>query len=166
MKYSPKLLSAALSCSVIGFSNVCLADEASVRKELTAAYAQISKALTTGDIITFEKFLSSDYTGKSLGGKNRNRKEVLAGIKETMKRVPPNAKLSISIDKLTLKGNKAVTMVSLGTSNISEDGQGNSHIQQMIQKDRQSWSKSGGSWKLKHSDILSQKMTLDGKTVK
>jgi hypothetical protein len=91
-------------------------------------------------------------------------------MKQAMAQTQSLDDAKIAIEKLTVKGNIAtsVSTMSLTMTMMDSTGEmgpkGKAHKMSMTERSRETWVKTSGGWKAKHSeDLPGGKMLLDGK---
>ncbi len=146
------------------------ADEASVRRELEALYAQEARLLKQGERYESKRFLldhtTSDYRLKMESGKMVDREDAAANLEEGLMAAARFTGQEFRILKLTVKGDEAVVLYKDRTTAIIGDAQGNEHKLVNMSNTRDTWVKTPDGWKTRLTEILSSKTLVDGKEIK
>ena len=150
----------SISCLAAGLT--CRAEDAAIRKALTANYAAISTAFQKHDGKTIGSYLTPDFSAVNKKGQTTNRDQVLAGFEKQMSSIK-NSLWVRTIETVTQAGNDAIVIVKGRLTGSLTDAEGAAHQMDFNAKAKDTWTKSGKAWKLKHTQILEAKMMLDGK---
>ena len=136
------------------------AEGPSVRKQLTANYAAVTRALARHDIAGVSELLAYDYRAIGPNGDSVDRQHVLSDFSRQM-----NAMNHITwprtIKSLSVKGPSALAVVDghLSAITVSKPP----HRLELIATTQDSWVRSSAGWRLKSSRLVRSKMLLDGK---
>lgn len=156
------ILGTLLCVSFFGIAGQARADDASVRKSLTANYLKISEAFRKNDIAAIANLMTPDYVAVQPKGKKLSHDEVLTSLSR-QRQVLVNVDWQRKIGKLTVKGNEAVATIQSRMAGIMADPNGKHHNILMMSSSKDTWVKAGAGWKLKSYQFLTGAMALDGK---
>lgn len=158
IRWSIALAAAAMVCSMPG-----RADDAAVKSAIQAKYNAFGKAFIAKDADTISKLAAPGFTTKSEKGKVSDAKESLEGIKKQMKQVPPGATAVCTVDKVAMKGGKALVEATETINTKMMGGDNINHTISMRRTTQDTWVKVAGDWKVLQLVEKSQKILMDGK---
>jgi hypothetical protein len=144
------------------------ADDAAVRKELTALFSRFAAAFKKKDVKTALSFFAPEYSAKEMG-RTVTRADVEKQMNQAMANLKSIESLSWDIQKLTVKGNTATveareTMNATVVDNLGNLGpKGQTHKIGDVERTRDVFVKTPQGWLLKQSETLSAQVTIDGK---
>jgi hypothetical protein len=154
----------------IGGQGPARADDAAVKKELTALFARFAAAFKKKDAKTALSFFAPEYTAKE-GNRTVNRAQVETQTTEAMQRLKSIDTLTWDIQRLTVKGNQATTeaLETLVATVVDVAGnmgpKGRIHKLKDVERTRDVFVKTPSGWLLKHSETLSARITVDGRSL-
>lgn len=153
-------------------SGLALADEANVRKEITATFDKSVDHFKNKDIKGFMSMFAPGYTSKSVEGRTQTLADTETEMKQAMDATKSVDGASIKIERLRMVGYGAevVSTMKLTMHVVDKDGgmggkPGRIHVMGIEERSKETWIKdSSGQWKLKNSvSLAGAKTTLDGK---
>lgn len=143
-------------------SSLAHADEKAVKSILIANYAKFAAAFQKNDIEAMSNMLTQDYTTIQSDGNKIDRATVIAIFRQQRKSLLSTT-MNSKIDKLTVQGSKAIVIVHIRTAGVISDAQGQHHTLVANAVSRDTWVKTGSSWKLKSNEARKATAIMDGK---
>ena len=157
------VLSLSLIALVAGSS---LANDVSVKKEIQARYAFISKAFCAKDKATFESAFASDFTASAPGRPKISRQQFFTDFESQMK-VLNGVKWVQTIKSLKVEGNIAHVIIDSEMSALVPGKDGKKSVFKLNATDTKAdWVKSPQGWMVKSSGTGKLKMSIDGQRLK
>ena len=139
----------------------CFANDASVKKELQARYAFISKAFSTKDQKSFESVFTNDFWAKAPERPKITRHQFFTDFESQMK-VLNSVKWSQTITGLKVEGNVAhVVIDSEMSAQVPGKGGKKSTFKLSSTGTKSDWVKSPKGWMIKYSESGKVKMSID-----
>lgn len=164
-----RYVAAAVAALICG-TTIARADDAAVKKELTALFGKFAAAFKKKDVKTALSFFAPDYTAKE-GGRTVTRAQVEAQMNLAMANLKSVDKLTWDIQKLAVKGNVATVeaLEMMSATVVDTLGQmgpkGQTHKLKDVERTRDRFVKTPKGWLLKSSQTLSAEITVDGRKV-
>lgn len=150
-----------LSCAVMAQDNA-------LRKDFEALYAKRDKAFKAKDAHFINSLLAEDYTSKDKDGNVSNRAQTveknnssIAAIKEVI-----SVATKIESARQGKDGSEAVVETSDAVKLSFTGADGQPHLYDGAEKLRETWVRAEAGWKLKYTELLESKATIDGKPMK
>ena len=150
-----------LTCAVMAQDNA-------LRKDFEALYTKRDKAFKGKDADFINSLLAEDYTSKDNDGKLMNRAQTVeknnsafAAIKEVISVVTKIESVRQGKD-----GSEAVVETSDAVKLSFTGADGQPHLYDGAEKLRETWVLAEAGWKLKYTELLESKATIDGKPMK
>jgi len=150
-----------------GFVTVAKADDAAVKKAITAQYAKITQGYKTKTLKSILDVTTSDFTLKTQTGQIVTRQQLEDLFSQLTSFFQKVSEYSFKLNKLTVKGSEATVEVKSTLSGVVVDMQqkGKTHTLDSITDYRDLWVSAGGVWKRKRSEIVKTTTKIDGKDV-
>jgi ketosteroid isomerase-like protein len=161
----------ALVFAAILLAKGALAATDTNRAAFTDIYTKVSKALKEKDmkekdmntIISYE---TEDYTSKSLSGETENRDQTNEKLKQGFSVFKKISSFDEEIVEAKFENDTATIVVSETMKATIADPEGKDHTVNGLTKSRDIWVKKDGKWKIKSSEMIEDKSTLDGIAVR
>ncbi len=119
-----------------------------IRKDLKANYAKIVKGFKKNDPAVWEGFLIPDFKLKLFSGSVQDRLWVVNYVRNNAKAFKV-VKLSMVIKELKIEGDDVTAVVEQKSSRTFNDVHGKTHRLDVGALQRETWTRTTGSWKLK-----------------
>jgi ketosteroid isomerase-like protein len=152
----------AAAC-LLASSAVARADDAAVKKALQANYDAFNKAFVAKDANAVAKMAAPGFTSKGPDGKVKTAEQSLAGIKMQMFMAPRGSKVTTTITKLSVKGDKATADSALILTATVTETDKKEHKLFVRANSRDTWTKIGNDWKILLREEQAQVIMRDGK---
>jgi hypothetical protein len=162
MKISAFAVLTALAATAVGAAD----SPDAVRKELRKRYDLAAAAFKRQDVEGIMKLTSSDLTSRRPNGQTWNRNQLQVYMNIVVGSLKTVDKASFTIKKVTLSGDEAVAIVDHVTAGTLNGGQGKPRKIIDRSTDRDVWVKTDEGWKIKFTECLKEKATIDGKPIK
>lgn len=152
-----------LSAATVLLSAAAAADDKSARKEVDAAYRKLEAAIKAKNIDGVLKLSTLDFTMKQPGKKPQNAEQVKAAMMQEFAMAKSVDEVKMTVTKFTVTGYtaEATTSGKMSLSMYGQQGKTNKLVDLSTTKD--TWVKGADGWKIKSVDVITDKMTLDGK---
>jgi ketosteroid isomerase-like protein len=161
-----RLIGALALFVALGAVVTARADDAEVQKALQANYDRMSKALREKDLKTLIGFYAPDYQSKGIDGETTDRAAgVEARLKGLMEAIKSLKTVTAKIDKITVKGDEATVAITQTLVGTVAGADGNDHALDLQLSGRATWIKTADGWRLKRTEALREKGTIDGNAV-
>lgn len=144
------------------------ADNAAVKRELTALFVKFSIAFKKKDVKTALSFFSSDYIATE-SGKKITRAQVESQMTLALANLKSVDTLTWDIEKISVKGGQATTeaLETLSATVVDTVGtlgkKGETHRLKDVERTRDVFVKTPKGWLLKRSDTLFANISIDGR---
>lgn len=140
--------------------------QADTKADLQKRYNELAVAVKKKDVTTCLGMLSADYTDVDPTGKKQTRKEFEKMVREQFKAPITVETFVIKVNKVTPKGSDfiAENSTKMTLTFMNPQTKKKSTVEQSSTA-KDVWTKSGSRWLLKQSTTLTQKRTLDGKSI-
>ena len=160
-----RLIGLITLCIVGNFGTAKADDTANIKKAIQTIYAKVAAAAAKKDVKGMMAHLAPDYEEATLDGVTFKVATIKAKWEHAIQSVK-TMKISTTITKLTLSGNKA-TVLNKATINMVGISPRNDKDVILISEatSEEQWEKKGGIWLEKRSKNLTLKQTRDGKEV-
>ena len=170
-KHSPSFLAAMLALTAITAAGVRAEDPAAVRREIEAGYARISAAFKRQDAAAMLALATPDFQVRTPTGRTLNREAARQNLQNNLDTIRAIRENRYHVHKVTVQSNGAVVHVTerYAVSFLDSRGEfgavGKTHEVAGTTTYRDTWVKQdgGGAWRLRRSEILGMKLTLDGR---
>jgi Domain of unknown function (DUF4440) len=149
-----------------------LADDAAVRKELEARYAELAQALKAKDRTLLQQFAEQattpDFVSKGPRG-TQTRQQMIDQLKDAKQPWEPSRVVHLTITKLTVEGDQAIALIDYHNEGTVSDprftGDASRKPHMLVERGtgRDTWAKTDTGWKAKLHEELTAAYTLDGK---
>jgi ketosteroid isomerase-like protein len=136
------------------------------RTALADIYKTLSKALKEKDMATIISYETDDYTSKSLSGETKNREQTNENLKQGFSIFKKISSFEEEIIEAKFENDTATIVVSEKMTATLSDPEGKDHTLNGLTKSRDIWAKKDGKWKIKSSEMIEDKSTLDGQAVR
>jgi hypothetical protein len=166
------LIVSVLVASVAGLLTPVLADDAAVRRELEARYAELAQALKAKDSTALQQFAerwtTPDFVSNGPRG-TQTRQQMLDQLKDAKEPWEPSSVVHLTITKLTVEGDRAIALIeyhgegTVKNPRFTGDASGKPHTLVERGTGRDTWVKTDMGWKGKLHEELSATYMLDGK---
>lgn len=158
---TPLLALAAILC--IAASS---ADSRSVRAELQKQYDVAAAAFLRRDVAGIMKVTSPDLTSRRPDGHVWNRKQLQVYMNLTVGALKTIDSARFRVRKIESRDGEVVALVDHTVSGILGDASGKPRRIVDVSTDRDIWVKTPDGWRLKFTECVKEKVTLDGKPVR
>jgi ketosteroid isomerase-like protein len=153
---------------ILAFSILSSTVKADDKKEIEQGYKKLVTALKAKSLEGVMAVGTSDFSMKA-PGINMNTEQVKMQLKQTFAMMKSTPKVTMSIDKMSIKGKTAevrstgnMTMEIVdATGNMGAKGQ--KHIMSDMAVSKDTWVKTDKGWRMKVTESITEKTTLDGK---
>jgi ketosteroid isomerase-like protein len=156
----------ALVFAAILLAKGALAATDTNRTAFTDIYKKVSKALKEKDMNTIISYETEDYTSKSLSGETENRDQTNEKLKQGFSVFKKISSFDEEIVEAKFENDTATIVVSETMKATIADPEGKDHTVNGLTKSRDIWVKKDGKWKIKSSEMIEDKSTLDGIAVR
>ncbi len=156
---------ASVSLGVLLFSYAAMAQDSALRKTFEAIYAKRDQSLRVKDADAINAFLSYDYTEKGLNGDIRNRAQVIGETNAVIRAIEgaPSYVSQLETVRQGANQNEAIVEFSDFMKGTVKLPDGVLHTFETKGRARDTWVRTGGSWKLKYHEVLEGSGLVDGK---
>ena len=137
-------------------------DAAAVRKQIEAAYARSDKAVKTRDVSHLMDDATPDMTSKTEGRVIKGT-DLINVMKQQLAMFKSIDEVSSKITSFKVNGGTAVVNAESTLVGTLVGPDQKPHKLRSVSKDRDTWVKTPKGWKVKLTETLGQKNTLDGK---
>lgn len=145
------------------------ADDPAARREIEAAYARISASFKRQDAAGMMAFATGDFKVRTPGGRVLNRQQAQDNVQLNLDTIRSVTENRYTLGKLTWKGNDAIVPVTERFAVTYKDTRGEFGAVGKLHKVagtttyRDVWTKQGGTWKLRLSEMRAIRLTIDGR---
>lgn len=152
------------TCTILALGALALPTfaAADVKSEVVAAYNDATKKFAKKDFDGLFKTCTPDVTFKMADGKTYNATQSKTMMKQQLAPMK-NIKIAAKVDSFSSKGNTATFTATETTDAIMAGSDKKSHKFHMVGKYKYTVVKSGGAWKLKTLETLTEAPMKDGK---
>jgi ketosteroid isomerase-like protein len=141
------------------------ADDDAIRKELDGCYAAMTKAFQQKDSKAYLAYMTDKYEVHQPNGRVLGRDVLDEALKKQIE-VTSSATWDHEITKLSVDGDEAVADVTAKYLGKTKGAQDKEISLGFETTSRETWTKTSAGWRLKRVDVLTNKVTVDGKPVK
>jgi hypothetical protein len=160
---------AVIPIVTVSASAAATLDAQTVRKELTALYAQYGRLLKEDHRYPLKQFFlkhtTEDFILKQ-DGQQLTREETAERLEEGPMALARFTGHDLKITSLAVKGNEAVVVFKDRVTAVVADPQERQHKLVSTSTTRETWVKSPEGWMTRLSEVLASKTYLNGKEVK
>jgi len=156
---------AAVFALIFLFSGSVLAQESALRQTFQKLYDERDRAFMRKDAPAMAAQFADDFTSKDQDGSIKSRAEVvqLATTVTSWLNGLPIAATMIESIKQSNSGNTAILEVSERAAFTMTPPDGQRRALEMKGRSRDTWVRTGGTWKVKLHEVLEQTTLIDGK---
>lgn len=133
------------------------------KRDIETAYAKMAAAAHVRDASAAGKFLDEEFITQ-VQGRWLSRAQFERFERESFKRLK-SVEASPQVKTITMQGGKAIVRCTESLSATLPGAKGSSHRLQIVEDREDVWIQRKGKWRLKMSQTLSEKATLDKKNV-
>ncbi len=135
------------------------------KRAINVKYQNWVKAYQNADINPIVRELTSDFTAVLPGKRVVKRAEFVASARQVFNNILRTNSASARITGIKVQKNQAVVTVAQKLDLVlSINNDSNYYKESGVYRD--TWVKSAGQWKIKRSEFVSGKVTLNGKPIK
>ncbi len=134
-----------------------------MRKELESRYAEFVQAYLRKDVQALPNYMTSDFQARQREGGTANRQETIATLQRAFGSVNQVRKSNVTVEKVSLRGNDATTTARVQFDGTITDRNGKGHALVADNQYRDTWTRTADGWKIRRSEPLRLRVTLDGK---
>jgi ketosteroid isomerase-like protein len=141
--------------SIAAGSAGVVADEATNKKELQAAYDRAVQAYRSRDLKSLMTLFAPDFVNTSPDGTRLARPEVEEGARQLFAALQDVKEMSLKPVKVTLKGDRATATTDLRLNATLVDSQGHQLPFVLRQVSTDTWTRTPRGWRMLRRDELS-----------
>ncbi|HZO87969.1 MAG TPA: hypothetical protein VFB38_06475 [Chthonomonadaceae bacterium] len=141
------------------------ADDYALKKELQGQYGKLAGAILRKDFQAVRQMVTPDASWKLLDGKKRDLKQMEGVYRRRVAALKPGIQFTVSISRMTPQGKEEQVECTHVFAGFKTDGKGKTHHLFEGSAWRDLWTKTAHGWKLKRSEQVNQRQSVDGKPV-
>lgn len=146
-------------------SGFVAADSKTVQRELQKQYEVAAGAIVKRDTSSLMSIMADNLTSRRPNGQVWNRNQLQVYMNLTLGALKTIDSAKFKVVRVTTKGDEIIAFVDHTVSGTMSGNQGKVSRIVDISTDRDVWVKTSKGWRIKFTECVKEKVTLDGKII-